>query len=79
MGWSGRVYLGRDARYVWQSCWIPEARMNKGVHSSVRLDGAERDSSFQNAFVARRVPGRINSVSVVGRKGSFCLRICTGK
>ena len=70
IGCSGRVYLGRDARYAWQSCWIPEARMNSGVHSSVRLDGAERERSCQGAFVARRVPGRRDLVNVSGREGS---------
>ena len=58
MGWSGSVYLGRDARYAWQSCWIPEARMNKGVHSSVRLEGAERERPCKGASVARRVPDK---------------------
>ena len=44
--------------------------MNKGVHSSVRGDGAERDRSCQGAFFARRVPGMRNLVNVSGRRGS---------
>jgi len=36
---GGRVYFGRDERYVWASCWRQEEKMNMGRVRIVRRDG----------------------------------------
>ena len=35
------MYLGRDARYMWQSCCTPDAMMKTGTLMIVLGEGAE--------------------------------------
>ncbi len=55
IGWFGSVYLGKDARYAWQSFCIPDARMNSGTPSIVRIEGADNVMSRRGDSVRRRV------------------------
>lgn len=51
------MYLGSEARYAWQSCWMPDARMYKGMPSIVRVEGAEK-------VISRRGDSEGSKVSV---------------
>ena len=54
IGALGSVYLGKEARYTWQSCWMPEERRKMGMHSNVRSEGAEKVMPGQVDVLFRR-------------------------
>lgn len=52
------MYFGSDAKYAWQSCWTPEASVNKARLSSVRREGAVNVTLWNSNFTDSRASVR---------------------
>ena len=68
IGFVGSVYLGKEARCAWQSCWMPEARRKLGTHSSVRIEGAEKVMSCHADVVSKSVSEERKRSALVSAK-----------